>query len=433
LSVASSAGTNLKLHDAELDHPSTFDQNWFSYDQHKARHKTYAKVLSVIAGCTDDEAVAASYFAVSEAKRIQSERKECRLAAVATSNASSSTHPCPTANAQAIRDQLAREQNAPERRRPGVVNGVDPKLQEYQRLQTIAIFAAPKKVKRKRMKTAAVRLRCKKQKVGHAADKQKKKADEQKKKKADEQKVDDEKKEAQNLSGPRGWSKDEDKQLSALVKGYRDSNNTVKWKVVAKEFSWWTKQQCQKRSKYIGKAPTTKGPWLTTEDQVIKDGMLAKKPPSEIATALGRRLGDVNRRWRMILNTDILSVGDLPALDVTSDMRVDQFIVQKTSVHAGVTWDKRTRMWLAKTSQSAGRRREQLGSFTTEDEAARVAAQARADMADAAKPQATSGRGTTQEATDATPEVFDRPIATMTTEEMDDAWAGLGFGADAWA
>jgi hypothetical protein len=123
----------------------------YTYDQHTTRHKTYAKVFSAIAGCTEDEAEAASRDAVTEAKRIQSERKESRLAAVATSNASSSTPPCPTANAQAIRDKLARQQHAPERRY-GIVNGVDPKLQEYQRLQTIANSAAPKKVKKKATK-----------------------------------------------------------------------------------------------------------------------------------------------------------------------------------------------------------------------------------------------------------------------------------------
>jgi hypothetical protein len=64
-------------------------------------HKTYAKVFSAVADCTEDFAESASRFAFTEAKRIQAERKARRLAAVATSNASSSTHPCPTANAQA--------------------------------------------------------------------------------------------------------------------------------------------------------------------------------------------------------------------------------------------------------------------------------------------------------------------------------------------
>jgi hypothetical protein len=197
--------------------------------------------------------------------------------------------------------------------------------------------------------------------------------------------VDDEKKEAQKLD-PRGWSGGEDTKLRALVRGYTDRGKNVNWKEVGEEFGWWTSSQCKQRWNYIVKAPTTTGPWLTTEDQAVKDGMLQKKPPSEIANALGRRLGDVQSRWRMILNTDILSVGDLPPLDLASGMRVDQLNLPKTSIHAGVSWDKRTRMWIARTLLSEGRRRVQLGSFPTEDEAVRVLLQARADMADAAEP-----------------------------------------------
>jgi hypothetical protein len=87
-------------------------------------------------------------------------------------------------------------------------------------------------------------------------------------------------------------------------------------------------------------------------------------------------------------------------------MRVDQLNLPKTSIHAGVSWDKRSRMWIAKTLLSDGRRRVQLGSFPTEGEAVRVLVQARADMADACRRAGSGGRGTTQEATDIRPRGF---------------------------
>jgi hypothetical protein len=74
------------------------------------------------------------------------------------------------------------------------------------------------------------------------------------------------------------------------------------------------------------------------------------------------------------------------------------FYLQKTSIHAGVTWDKRASMWIA--TMHDGRRGVQLGSFAAEAEAVRILAQARIDMADAAE---SCGSGLTELAVDEAP------------------------------
>jgi hypothetical protein len=54
--IASSAGKNLKLHDATLDHPSKFDMT-ATATIHELRHKQYAEKFSVIAQCTKEEVI----------------------------------------------------------------------------------------------------------------------------------------------------------------------------------------------------------------------------------------------------------------------------------------------------------------------------------------------------------------------------------------